>query len=120
MNESSTTKTLNRQSSDESNLQQGKRKFSLSQYKEHKRLKSNEIQQPSSLEDTDMRVNQNRPNYKAQTSSPTYVDDESVTSNDLQSVVSPKSEEISKGLSLNRKYLFYRLSFDYFGSSYEE
>ena len=57
MNESlPTTKTgvpLNRQSSDEANGQQGKRKFSLSQYKEHKRLKSNEIQ----LGDTDMRIN---------------------------------------------------------------
>ena len=48
--------TLNRQSSDELNAQQGKRKFSLSQYKERKRLKSNELQQ-NSLADTDMRIN---------------------------------------------------------------
>lgn len=53
--------TLNRQSSDELNSQQGKRKFSLSQYKEHKRLKSNEIQ--NSLADTDMRII-NIPNSK--------------------------------------------------------
>jgi hypothetical protein len=46
---------LNRQTSDELNSQQGKRKFSLSQYKEHKRLKSNELQ--NSLTDTDMRIN---------------------------------------------------------------
>lgn len=47
---------LNRQSSDELNAQQGKRKFSLSQYKERKRLKSNEPPQDS-LADTDMRMN---------------------------------------------------------------
>jgi hypothetical protein len=47
---------LNRQSSDELNAQQAKRKFSLSQYKEHKRLKSNEIQHNTSA-DTDMRIN---------------------------------------------------------------
>lgn len=55
---SSTSKTstpLNRQSSDELNGQQGKRKFSLSQYKEHKRLKSNEVQS-NTLADTDMRL----------------------------------------------------------------
>lgn len=46
---------LNRQSSDELNAQQGKRKFSLSQYKEHKRLKSNEVQGNISG-DTDMRL----------------------------------------------------------------
>jgi len=46
---------LNRQSSDELNAQQAKRKFSLSQYKEHKRLKSNEIQHNTSA-DTDMRI----------------------------------------------------------------
>lgn len=54
----STSKTpapLNRQSSDELNAQQGKRKFSLSQYKEHKRLKSTEIQS-NTLADTDMRL----------------------------------------------------------------
>ena len=48
--------SLNRQSNDEFNSQQGKRKFSLSQYKEHKRLKSNELSQ-NSLTDTDMRIN---------------------------------------------------------------
>jgi hypothetical protein len=47
--------TLNRQTSEELNAQQGKRKFSLSQYKEHKRLRSNELQ--NSLADTDMRIN---------------------------------------------------------------
>ena len=47
---------LNRQSSDELNSQQGKRKFSLSQYIERKRLKSNELQQ-NCLTDTDMRIN---------------------------------------------------------------
>ena len=55
---SSTSQTpapLNRQSSDELSAQQGKRKFSLSQYKEHKRLKSNEIQ-GNTLADTDMRL----------------------------------------------------------------
>jgi hypothetical protein len=55
----SNTKTnslLNRQLNDDLNSQQGKRKFSLSQYKEHKRIKSNEsIQSP--LTDTDMRIN---------------------------------------------------------------
>jgi hypothetical protein len=51
-----TNVTLNRQTSDEFNSQQGKRKFSLSQYKERKRLKSNELQQDS-LADTDMRIN---------------------------------------------------------------
>ncbi len=60
INESSSQQTksgisFNRQTSDELNSQQAKRKFSLSQYKEHKRLKSNEIQ--SSLADTDMRIN---------------------------------------------------------------
>lgn len=47
---------LNRQTSEEANAQQGKRKFSLSQYIERKRLKSNEPQQ-SALTDTDMRIN---------------------------------------------------------------
>ena len=51
-----TSVPLNRQSSDELNAQQGKRKFSLSQYKERKRLKSNELPQDS-LADTDMRIN---------------------------------------------------------------
>ena len=46
---------LHRQSSDESNSQQSKRKFSLSQYKERKRLKSDELQQ-NPLTDTDMRI----------------------------------------------------------------
>jgi hypothetical protein len=46
---------LNRQTSDELNSQQGKRKFSLSQYKERKKLKSNELQQ-NCLTDTDMRI----------------------------------------------------------------
>jgi hypothetical protein len=62
INESSSTiqqtksgMTLNRQTSDELNAQQGKRKFSLSQYKERKRLKSNELQQ-NCLTDTDMRI----------------------------------------------------------------
>ena len=65
---SSTSKTiipLNRQSSDELNAQQGKRKFSLSQYKEHKRLKSNEVQHNTSA-DTDMRIN-NTGNSKVRT-----------------------------------------------------
>jgi hypothetical protein len=52
---------LNRQSSDELNAQQAKRKFSLSQYKEHKRLKSNEIQHNTSA-DTDMRIYNNNNN----------------------------------------------------------
>jgi len=43
-------------SNDEFNSQQGKRKFSLSQYKEHKRLKSNDITQNCSA-DIDMRIN---------------------------------------------------------------
>jgi hypothetical protein len=43
-------------SNDEFNSQQGKRKFSLSQYKEHKRLKSNDITQNCSA-DIDMRMN---------------------------------------------------------------
>ena len=54
---------LNRQSSDELNAQQAKRKFSLSQYKEHKRLKSNEIQHNTSA-DTDMRIMNNNNNSK--------------------------------------------------------
>lgn len=52
---SKTAASLNRQTSDELNAQQAKRKFSLSQYKERKRLKSNEMPQ-NSLEDTDMRI----------------------------------------------------------------
>ncbi len=45
----------NRQLNDELNSQQGKRKYSLSQYQEHKRLKSNDIVQNSSA-DIDMRI----------------------------------------------------------------
>lgn len=48
------------QSNDESNSQQGKRKFSLSQYKEHKRLKSNDS--PTNYSgDVDMRIAPNEP-----------------------------------------------------------
>jgi hypothetical protein len=47
---------LNRQSSDELSSQQAKRKFSLSQYKEHKRLKSNDFT-PNCSADIDMRIN---------------------------------------------------------------
>jgi hypothetical protein len=61
---------LNRQSSDELSSQQAKRKFSLSQYKEHKRLKSNEVQ--NSLADTDMRIN-NMGNSKVRISLHTYI-----------------------------------------------
>ncbi len=61
---------LNRQSSDELSSQQAKRKFSLSQYKEHKRLKSNEVQ--NSLADTDMRIN-NMGNSKVRISLYTYI-----------------------------------------------
>ncbi len=43
-------------SNDELTSQKGKRKFSLSQYKEHKRLKSNDIIQDCSG-DIDMRIN---------------------------------------------------------------
>jgi hypothetical protein len=43
-------------SNDEFNSQQGKRKFSLSQYKEHKRLKSNDFT-PNCSADIDMRIN---------------------------------------------------------------
>lgn len=39
----------------DSQLQQGKRKLSVSQYKEHKRLKSNEIAENASG-DVDMRI----------------------------------------------------------------
>jgi len=46
----------NRQMNDDLNPQQGKRKYSLSQYQEHKRLKSNDIVQNSSA-DIDMRIN---------------------------------------------------------------
>jgi hypothetical protein len=46
----------NRQLNDELNSQQGKRKYSLSQYQEHKRLKSNDVVQNSSA-DIDMRIN---------------------------------------------------------------
>jgi hypothetical protein len=49
----------NRQLNDELNSQQGKRKFSLSQYKEHKRLKSNDIVS-NSFTDIDMRMDNNK------------------------------------------------------------
>jgi hypothetical protein len=44
------------QLNDELNSLHGKRKFSITQYREHKRLKSNDIVQNSSA-DIDMRVN---------------------------------------------------------------
>ncbi|CAF3708683.1 unnamed protein product, partial [Adineta steineri] len=84
--------TLNRQTSDELNSQQGKRKFSLSQYKERKRLKSSELQQDS-LADTDMRIN-HMGNSKA--SPPMCIDDEPLNASDSQSIVSPTPDEINK------------------------
>jgi hypothetical protein len=45
----------NHHSNDDSNSQSGKRKFSLSQYKEHKRSKSNETTQNYTA-DIDMRM----------------------------------------------------------------
>ncbi|UJR22385.1 hypothetical protein I4U23_025446 [Adineta vaga] len=89
---SKTNVPLNRQSSDDLNSQQGKRKFSLSQYKERKRLKSNEVPQ-NSLEDTDMRVHNMG---QSRSSPPMTVDDEAVNISDSQPIVSPKPDELNK------------------------
>ncbi|CAF4441641.1 unnamed protein product, partial [Rotaria sp. Silwood2] len=89
--------SINRQSSDELNSQQGKRKFSLSQYIERKKLKSNELQQ-TSLADTDMRIN-NTGNSKA--SPPTSIDDDLPNISDNQSVISPKPDETNTIIKSN-------------------
>jgi exo-beta-1,3-glucanase (GH17 family) len=101
----------NHSSNNESNSQSGKRKFSLSQYKEHKRTKSNDTIQ-NCTGDVDMRINttedlrvriQTFPNtlksiFSLQNSPPTAMDsDSSIVPND-QPVVSPKSKDISKGI----------------------
>ncbi|CAF4719680.1 unnamed protein product [Rotaria socialis] len=89
--------SMNRQTSDELNAQQGKRKFSLSQYIERKRLKSNELQ--STLADTDMRIN-NIGNSKA--SPPMPIDDDS--SNNIPEnppVISPKPDETNTVIKSN-------------------
>ncbi|CAF1593170.1 unnamed protein product [Adineta ricciae] len=89
---SKTVVSLNRQTSDELNAQQAKRKFSLSQYKERKRLKSNEMPQ-NSLEDTDMRI-QNTGQSKP--SPPMNIEDEPVNTSETQLLMSPKVDEAPK------------------------
>ena len=98
--------STHRQTSDEFNAQQGKRKFSLSQYKERKRLKSDELQ--STHADTDMRLHTAEPLkvrsrldlsgiedrcHPLQPTSP--IDDSADPPH--PAAISPKSEEICKG-----------------------
>ncbi|CAF4120896.1 unnamed protein product [Rotaria sp. Silwood2] len=79
-------------SNDEFNSPQGKRKLSLSQYKEHKRLKSNDIIENFSA-DVDMRINTME---NTKNSPPTVIDEDSAVVSENQVVVSPKMENISK------------------------
>ncbi|CAF0989834.1 unnamed protein product [Rotaria sordida] len=77
---------------DEFNSSQGKRKLSLNQYKEHKRLKLNDMEENFSG-DIDMRIDAM---VNMQNSPPIAMDENSTITSDNQSVVSPKMENISK------------------------
>ncbi|CAF4012576.1 unnamed protein product, partial [Adineta steineri] len=96
-NDSISTTKMNSSSppSEDLNSQQGKRKFSLSQYKEHKRLKSNDPIQNSSA-DIDMRITTVK-NIKNSPPPTSMFDDSQFISNN-QPIVSPKTEDISKDL----------------------
>ncbi|CAF3418799.1 unnamed protein product [Rotaria sp. Silwood1] len=77
---------------DKFDFSQGKRKLSLSQYQEHKRLKLNDIEENFSA-DVDMRIH-TMDNIK--NSPPTAMDEDSTIISENQSVVSPKIENIDK------------------------
>jgi hypothetical protein len=83
----------NHPSNDDSNSQSGKRKFSLSQYKEHKRSKSNDTIQNCAA-DVDMRIHtmENLRNSPP----PTTIDNDSSVISNNQTVVSPKTNDINK------------------------